>query len=743
MILKGRYYKTLYRKDSFSVCLFRAAEAVKDPCGKTLPYFKVKGINIPDSTGVTYSLKGSWEDSPSGMTFSVSSAEDVLPKSGEGIVRYLQSLDGVGKKTALRIYTAFGEDVFDILDNDIERLLEVKGIRKGTYRRIRTCWAKKSAGKELFSYLYGFHIPEKVIMEIFDRYENFSLHMVRNEPYSLMDIPGFGFSFADALAKDNGLDPYSVQRISAGILEVIREYESGGRLLNLHSRRTGENLQAGNTCITWDLLYRLTKELLEINISPVELGKVISRMEGKSIYIDEDRYFFREETARREMGIAKNVDRLLCGRQKRFSLDMNMLDRMLDDAERKGSISAMLSQKQKEAVLSALTNGFSIITGGPGTGKTMIQKAIIYCMNMLDPGCEILLCAPTGRAARKMSEGAGLPAFTIHSALGMYAEENLSGSKEKISADLVIVDEASMIDTHLANCLFAAVPSKSRVVFVGDFRQLPSVGCGNVLRELITGGDVPVCTLTDVFRQAKGSSIGYNAGRIVSGNTEILTDDSFVIDEVCGSEKIADETARLYEELSAEYGIQDVAVLSPYRRETPTGVNQLNPRLQITVFPEADGSFREGDKVMFTKNSGCLTNGDVGFIKSVKDDDGEKVLLCSFDERDVLLEGDELSALEHAYACTIHKSQGSEYRAVILVVDPRHSIMLRRNLIYTAVTRAREKIIIVGSKEAYIKAIESIDTSVRLSRLSHFLHCRRMKKPEPEEHQLSFDIKAC
>ena len=733
MIIKSRFYKVLFQKDRFVIGMYKAVDPLDTPDKSGVSYFTAKGNNLPTAKNVTYSLEGDWvrsdRNGKKAYTFAVSSYTEEIPKTSAGIIRYLQTLDGVGAKTARRLYETFGDDIFEVLDKDIEQLLTVKGMRKGTYRKIKTCWAQKSVGRELFAYLYKFQIPDKVIMRIFDTYEEFALDMVKKEPYSFTDIQGFGFYTADKIAKDvaieNGEDENSYLdkpgRLKAGILEAIKEYENGGPLIKSYSIKYGIPLPTGNTCIEWPLLYSLTSELLHLNMDAENLSRILRDMEDKEIIV-KDNYFYRRETGRKEFGIAKNVARLLCNTSS-FDLSTTHVNELITKALAEKKIPARLSDEQAEAVRTAMNNGLSIITGGPGTGKTMIQNAILYAVETLAPGSRILNIAPTGRAARRMYESTGHEARTIHSALGLYAGEE--GAKlEKLEYELIIVDESSMIDNALASYLFSAIPDGCRTVIVGDDKQLPSVGPGSVLRELIGSGVVPTSVLTTVFRQSKGSSIGINAKKITEGKTEIVEDDSFQMIEVSGTEQIADKVRELYDQYRQEYDLSELTVLSPYRVKTATGVNALNASLQNLVFPNKEqeaAGFITGDKVMYTKNSNGLTNGEIGEIVSIAENDGEPAITCNFSGQEVTLEDDDIMNLTLAYATTIHKSQGSEYKVVILVMDPAHKIMHKRNLVYTAITRAKQKCIVVGSKASYEKSILAEETENRVSLLGQCL----------------------
>lgn len=749
MEIKGKFFKSLLDTpdNNYKVIKYKATTEAVTLFGKNASYFTAVGIDLPTAKNIEYSFNGIWEVDKKGREqFKVESYEEVIPTEKDGIIKYLKTLDGITKNNALLLYNYYGEDIFNVLDNNIDSVKE-SGLSTRAFNKLKPCWLQKRTGKEFYSYMLSFDIPKAVVTKIYEKYEEFALNIAKQNPYSLIQIKGFSFYMADKLAMANHVDMFNHVRIEAAILAAIKEYENGGKLLSQYNHSHNTFIQPGNTCITWELLYELVRELLNIDISAQMLGEIVLRMENKDIVIDDDNYFFRRDTARREKGIAKNVKRLLSNKDD-LSLGLNVksIMDMQDELISLGGLPGKLSEEQCKAVCTCLNNQLSIITGGPGTGKTMIQKAILYIMRTRVKNAQILLAAPSGRAARRMSESTGYPASTIHSMLGLYADEE-NKSIEKLEADLVIIDEFSMVDTRLANYLFSAIGDNTKIVCIGDDKQLPSVDYGAVLRELMSSGEVPTAVLTNVYRQKSGSSISYNASRINVGNPDMHLDKTFEFHEAKSSKAILELVEELYEEYISEYGLDNVCVLSPYKNKTITGVNELNKKLQHIAFPDADTSevlFLEGDKVMYTKNDNDLTNGDIGRVVSCrKDAFGISVTVDFGDGRVATLEDEAVNSLQLAYSTTVHKSQGSEYKIVIMVIDPEHKIMLRRNLIYTAVTRAKQKLIIVGSKDAFAAGIAKEETTVRLSRLGHFiqtLNKSEKKKTELNGEQLSLNI---
>jgi len=753
MNIKGKWQRTLYQKDNFSIALFKATKPFTFPkSDKEQLYFKAKGFDLPLKRNVISDFSGEWQE-PSATSskkeylFNVVECNDIMPTDAAGIMRYLQTLDGIGKKSATKLYAAYGNDVFDVFDNNINQVLEDKIIRKASFTKLKACWLKKNKKEgELFIYLGKFGVSENVIMRIYDKHQEFSLDLIKQDPYSFTDIYGFGFHTADSIAKDNAMDGsdlwrHETPRIKAAIIEVLKTFENGGTYLNTFNKAFGTNYQAGNTCIEWPELYKLTKYLLGTEITDIKLYKILTSMNEDRIMIDSNNYVFRYETWQRESGVAKNVTRLV---KETAHLSRNLstedTQSLLNMAIDKNVLSFKLSDEQMNAVTTVMNNGFSIVTGGPGTGKTAIQKMIIYSEKHFNPSSEIILAAPTGRAARRMSESTGYPAQTIHSLLGLVGNENYTGNISKVDCDLLIIDESSMVDIALANYLFAAVSNKTRLVFVGDDKQLPSVGPGSVLRELINSNCVPVAALTTVFRQGKGSYIGFNAKRIIYGTERMLEDESFKFIEAADTTDIVNTIKNIYPEYLMKYGVSNLCVLSPLRRfnsrkkHTYSAVENLNSELQKIIFEYESppkGTFLVNDKVMYTKNDNGLANGDVGVVTAINRYDGELVITCNFDGVSVELEGEMINNLELAYATTVHKSQGSEYKCVLFVVDSKHSIMLKRNIVYTAVTRAKQEIVIIGQRSAYTKAISCEETDSRLSCLSSFIQ-RRFKETLPK-----------
>ena len=436
---------------------------------------------------------------------------------------------------------------------------------------------------------------------------------------------------------------------------------------------------------------------------------------------------FKSKTARTEESLAYEIVRKMHGSVAEYP----HLDYAIDQEERK--LGFRLAPEQREAVKMGLTQKLCVITGGPGTGKTSVQKALLDLYKERYPAAKIACCAPTGKAARRMEQATGVRASTVHRALGLMAnEDGQYGDPEMLEADLVLVDEVSMLDVYLAEKLFRSVADKSRLILVGDSDQLPSVGPGAVLKEIIASGLVPVVRLDQVFRQKNGSRIAANAKLIRHGNLSLEYGPDFEFYDSTDLSVSAEIIESLYLQETAKYGIDNVVLLSPYRQKTETGANALNQRLQGKINPPMDGKsdavhgqrrFRTGDKVMQIKNCEDINNGDIGYIKSITGTQSDSVVRIDFgDGRIVDYENSDLDMLDLGYACTVHKSQGSEYKSVIINLQCAHSVMLVRPLIYTAITRAKEKVLIVGERRALCTAIRRIDTEQRGTKLAQRIH---------------------
>ena len=537
------------------------------------------------------------------------------------------------------------------------------------------------------------------------------MDIVKNHPYQLCEIAGIGFKTADRIAMSMGFDQLSVERVDEGILYALTDAEGKGHL-----------------CME---KHAFIKACLKVLDTPQLTEDMVANRAARLVYsgklVSYQGNVYRSKTAYAESNLAELLSRQLRSARSHSYGD---LDAALDAEELRMKVK--FAPEQREAVKMALTQGVSVITGGPGTGKSMILRAILDIYRRQNPGKEICLCAPTGRAARRMEQATGLAASTVHKALGLLAgEDGDYGEPQALDADIILVDEVSMMDIYLAGRLLEAVKSRAQVVLIGDSDQLPSVGPGAVLSEMIASERIPVVRLDKVFRQNDGSRIAVNAKLIRHGNLSLEYGNDFRFVDSANLSDSASRIAELYMQEVARYGVDNVAMLSPYRQKTETGVNALNEMLRELVNPPDEGKpevvcgkrkFRVGDKVMQVKNFEDVSNGDIGYIRNIFKYGDESTVCVDFgDGRNMEYDSSELDMLDLGYASTIHKAQGAEYQSVIINLQCAHHIMLTRPLIYTAITRGKDRVIIVGERRALCISIKKTDIEKRGTCLAHRL----------------------
>lgn len=696
---------------SYVIALYRPCEKIRDTAGNAVTQVKAVGYCLPLGKKLRYDMQGHWSKNPKhGIQFEVESYNEVITPTKEGIIAYLSSgqIKGIGPKLAERIYDAFGLQTLEVLDKEPEQLLTISGISEGKLEKIRDSYLANRGARDVVAFLAPHGITPNRAVRLYREYGDQTMDIVRNHPYQLCEIAGIGFTTADKIAMSMGFDMLSLERVDEGILYTLADAEGKGHLCMQKRAFLKACLKVLNTP-------QLTEQMV---------GNRATRLiyDGRLVMYHDQVY--RAKTAEAEESLAKAI----CYQMKhQKAYAYGNLDAELDQEEQKLQI--RLAPEQREAVKMALTHGLCIITGGPGTGKTMIQKALLDIYHRKHPGDEIICCAPTGRAARRMEQSTGYPASTVHKALGLVADEDdACGGPDMLEADLVLVDEVSMLDIFLAGHLFDSVKYGAQVILVGDADQLPSVGPGAVLSEMIASGCIPVVRLDKVYRQDAGSRIASNAKLIRHGNHALEYGDDFQLIESANLEESAEIIEKLYLQETAAYGVDNVALLTPYRQKTETGVNALNLRLRELVNPPNPGkkeavigkrTFRSGDKVMQTKNHEEVNNGDVGYITRVSQYGSDTAVSIDFgDGRALEYDSSELDMLDLGYASTIHKSQGSEYQSVIINLQCAHSIMLTRPLIYTAITRGKTKVIIVGERRALSIAIKRTDTEKRGTQLA-------------------------
>lgn len=688
---------------SYMVAMYRPCENIKDLSGNPLDMVKAVGYCLPTASNLRFDITGQWSrSSKHGLQFEVDRYEEVLVPTKAGVIAYLSSgqIKGIGPKMAERLYDTFGLETLDVLDKEPRRLLEIKGITENKLKTIQESYLMNRGARDVVAFLAPHGVSPRRAVKLYREYREQTMDIVKNHPYRLCEMAGVGFKTADAIAGSMGMDRLSTERVDQALLYTLSEAEDSGHLcMEKHDFITACERLLATQGLTFMMIANRAARL-------VENGQIVTY----------GPYAYRAKTAHAEQKLAKRVRQLL-----RVPVSGCLdLDTELDGAERRFGVT--FAPEQRDAVKMALTQSVSIITGGPGTGKTMIQRAILDIYKRQYPGKKICCCAPTGRAARRMEQSTGHPANTVHKTLNLLANEDGEYNQpEPIDADLILVDEVSMLDIYLANYLLQSVMAGSRLVLIGDADQLPSVGPGAVLSELIASEEVPVARLNKVFRQEEGSRIAANAKLIRDGYKTLEWGEDFTLIESPTIQESADKIVELYLREVEKYGLDNVALLTPYRKKTETGADALNARLRDLINPPEPGKrevhcgrrvFRVGDKVMQTRNSESVNNGDVGYIIGISYDE-ETTIQIDFGGLAVNYTIDNLAKLDWGYASTVHKSQGSEYQSVIVNLQKAHYIMLNRPLVYTAITRGKSKVTLVGERRALYTAISHTETEKR------------------------------
>jgi len=676
--------------------------------------------------GENLRLFGRWvDDRRFGRQFAVESCVTVAPSTLVGIEKYLGSglVQGIGKVMAGRLVRHFGLDTLEVIEHHGERLTEVEGIGKVRSRRILGAWAEQRAIKDVMVFLQAHGVSTGFAAKIFKRYGARAIAVVRENPYRLAaEIHGIGFKTADRIAAALGVEPGSSFRAEAGLLHML-EAQS----------------EEGHTYCPRRLLLEQTAALLGVDealLQPVHDALAAGGQVVVEPLADGGVAVLTRSLHAAEVGAARLLAVLLHGPAAPLAIDV---ERAIAWYEQQQGIE--LAARQREAVCRAVQGKVLVVTGGPGTGKTTIVDAIIRILER--KGRRILLAAPTGRAARRLTETTGRPARTIHRLLEFSPRQMAFArdAEHPLQADLLIVDECSMVDTPLFCHLLAAVPPGCQLLLVGDVDQLPSVGPGRVLADVIGSGVVEVVTLDEIFRQSSASRIVTNAHRIHRGEMPLLAEeraafsaggspgDFFFVEREEPEEVLAVIKELVARRIHRRFGldpINDVQVLTPMHRGT-LGAANLNAELQALLNPEGRqlvrGSrlFRVGDKVIQHRNNYDLEvfNGDIGRVLAI--DEEARQMQVGFEERTVCYDTDELDELSLAYACSVHKSQGSEYPAVVMPLHGQHYVMLQRNLLYTAITRAKRLVVLVGTRRALAQCVRNGRVADRFTRLAERL----------------------
>ncbi len=679
----------------------------------------IVGEMLSINPGETVVLEGEWTTHKQyGAQFKIESYQTVYPSTVEGMRRYLGSglIKGIGPVTAKRIVDHFGKEALDVIESDPERLVEVEGLGAKRAKWIIKAWEDQREIHNVMLFLQSHEVGTGYAVKIWKRYGHEAIELIRENPYRLsVDVWGIGFLTADRIAQKMGIPAHSDRRIQAGLLHVLNEAAD----------------KEGHVFLPEDALIESCAEALDVPVDAI--APCIAQLLSEESIVANDERVYLPHLYYAEQGAATRCYQL----SQVQRIELGNIPAEIKAIEQRDGVT--FAPRQKLALEKALSHNLLVLTGGPGTGKTTTIKGLIALLEARKK--TIALAAPTGRAAKRMSEATGYEAKTIHRLL-KFSPSEMAFEKDfdnPLEIEALIVDEISMVDTVLMNSLLRAVPISASVVLVGDVDQLPSVGAGNVLKDVIASGTVEVVELNEIFRQAQTSHIVTNAHAINRGEMPEVRnnrDADFFFIEVSEPDQVVETicglcAARLPRTYRLD-SIEDIQVLVPmYRGET--GANNLNQVLQDKLNPKGlemtrgGIRFRVGDKVMQVRNNydRDVFNGDIGRVHGIEDD----ILRVRFQDRVLEYEFSELDELVLAYAMSVHKSQGAEFRAVVMPLTTQHYMMLQRNLLYTAITRARELVVLVGTKQALGMAVRNNRVAERHTTLSQRIRAGLVEEP--------------
>ena len=686
----------------------------------------VIGSLLDVNVGSVLLIYGNWKvDSRYGRQFAAESWEETLPATVFGIEKYLGSglIKGVGPKYAKKIVAQFGTETLEVIETDISRLQEVDGIGKKRIKMIRDRWERQKEIKNVMLFLQDHGVSTSFAAKIYRQYGNESLEKMKENPFQMADdIWGIGFKTADGIAQKLGFAKEAYVRLRSGIMYTLSNLADEGHVFAYQEQliaKAAELLEAEESSI----VMTLDQMIMDKDLICETVDYNTDQAEMKAIYLPA--FYYAEAGVAgklKRLAQAPAADRLwpalMDARQKTGNESLS-----IDVSKIQEKVHMEYDEIQADAIRKAAVSKVMVLTGGPGTGKTTTTQGIIAAYRSF--GLKILLAAPTGRAAKRMTEATGLEAKTIHRLLECKPPEGYQKNEDNpLEGDVLIIDECSMIDMILMNALLKAIPEGMRLILVGDIDQLPSVGAGNVLRDIIDSGVFPVVRLTRIFRQAQSSRIIMNAHAINEGKFPDISNgkntDFFYIEKEDPEEAVQEIVRLVKNNLPRYYKTpwNHIQVLTPMQKGI-VGAANLNLALQEALNPQGDGLrrggylFRAGDKVMQIRNNyeKEIFNGDIGTVESV--DLQERMLKVNFDQHIIEYEASELDELVHAYATTIHKAQGSEYPIVVMPVLMNHYVMLQRNLIYTGITRAKKVLVIVGTRKALSYAVRNVTVTKR------------------------------